>query len=57
LLAHVAHVLLSGTQVSYKVPFTAHYRKPVAVATAFFGVFMLALGARRVDLSLQKKLK
>ncbi|KII95215.1 hypothetical protein PLICRDRAFT_206669 [Plicaturopsis crispa FD-325 SS-3] len=41
--------------VAYKVPFTAHLKKPLAVATAFLAVFALALGGRRVDLRLHKK--
>ncbi|KAH7929440.1 Ribophorin I [Leucogyrophana mollusca] len=41
--------------VSYKVSLSAHLKKPIAVATAFFGVFAFALTARRVDLRLHKK--
>ncbi|KAH7914362.1 Ribophorin I [Hygrophoropsis aurantiaca] len=41
--------------VSYKVPLSAHLKKPIAVATAFFSVFAFALTARRVDLRLHKK--
>lgn len=47
--------ILNIMQVSYRVPFGAHLRKPVAVATAFFAMFALAIGVRRVDFSLQKK--
>ncbi|KAJ7591060.1 Ribophorin I [Mycena floridula] len=43
--------------VSYKVPFSAHFKKPRAVATVFFGLFAFAIVARRVDLSIQKKKK
>ncbi|KAF8524598.1 oligosaccharyl transferase alpha subunit [Hysterangium stoloniferum] len=35
--------------VTYKIPLTAHLKKPVAVGTAMLGVFILALFARRVD--------
>jgi oligosaccharyltransferase complex subunit alpha (ribophorin I) len=41
--------------VSYKVPFSAHLKKPLAVATAFFSLFVLALGIRRIDLRIHKK--
>jgi oligosaccharyltransferase complex subunit alpha (ribophorin I) len=40
--------------VAYKVPVSAHLKKPLAVATAFISLFMLALGGRRVNLSLHK---
>ncbi|KAF4602444.1 dolichyl-diphosphooligosaccharide--protein glycosyltransferase subunit 1 [Pleurotus pulmonarius] len=38
--------------VSYKVPFSAHLKKPTAVATAFMGLFVLTLIGRRINLSL-----
>ncbi|EIW76106.1 oligosaccharyltransferase alpha subunit [Coniophora puteana RWD-64-598 SS2] len=41
--------------VSYKVPLSAHLKKPVAVAAAFFSLFFFALTARRVDLRLHKE--
>ncbi|TBU32897.1 oligosaccharyl transferase alpha subunit [Dichomitus squalens] len=41
--------------VTYKVPFTAHLRKPVAVATAFIGFFALAFAVKRVDIRLRRK--
>ncbi|THV08565.1 Ribophorin I [Dendrothele bispora CBS 962.96] len=41
--------------VSYKVPSSAHLRKPVAVATALLGLFVFGMFARRVDLTLHKK--
>ncbi|EGN93047.1 hypothetical protein SERLA73DRAFT_190196 [Serpula lacrymans var. lacrymans S7.3] len=41
--------------VAYKVPLSAHLKKPLAVATAFLGVFVFALTARRVDLRLHKR--
>ncbi|TFY75832.1 hypothetical protein EWM64_g8182 [Hericium alpestre] len=39
---------------TYKVPFSAHLQKPKAVATAFLGLFALAIMARRVDLRISK---
>ena len=42
-------------QVTYKVPFSAHLRKPVAVATAFFGLFALGFVSRRVDMRIRTK--
>ncbi|KAH9853610.1 oligosaccharyl transferase alpha subunit [Lenzites betulinus] len=41
--------------VTYKVPFRAHLQKPFAVATAFLGVFALALTWRRVDVRIRRK--
>ncbi|KAH9918214.1 oligosaccharyl transferase alpha subunit [Epithele typhae] len=41
--------------IAYKVPFTAHLRKPVAVATAFLGVFALGLISKRVDTRIRQK--
>ncbi|EMD40822.1 hypothetical protein CERSUDRAFT_111404 [Gelatoporia subvermispora B] len=41
--------------VTYKVPFSAHLRKPIAVATAFLSVFLVAFAAKRVDIRIQKK--
>lgn len=41
--------------VSYKVPVSAHLKKPIAVATAFLGLFAVAFAWKRVDLRLQKK--
>lgn len=41
-------------QVSYKVPFSAHLTKPLAVATALMGVFVLAFAWKRVDTRIQK---
>jgi len=41
--------------VSYNVPLSAHFKKPIAVAVAFFSVFMLALVTRRIDLRIHKK--
>ncbi|KAK7470656.1 dolichyl-diphosphooligosaccharide--protein glycosyltransferase subunit 1 [Stygiomarasmius scandens] len=41
--------------VSYKVPFSVHFRKPIAVATALLSLFVFGMVARRVDLTLQKK--
>ncbi|KAF8476511.1 oligosaccharyl transferase alpha subunit [Gautieria morchelliformis] len=40
--------------ITYKVPFSAHLKKPLSVGTAMLGVFALALLARRVDPRLQK---
>ena len=42
-------------QVTYKVPFSAHLQKPVAVATAFLGLFALALAWKRVDIRIRRK--
>ncbi|KAF9075832.1 Ribophorin I [Rhodocollybia butyracea] len=41
--------------VSYKVPLTAHLRKPMAVATVLLSLFTFAMIARRVDLTIHKK--
>jgi len=41
-------------QVSYKLPISAHLKKPIAVATAFLGLFVLAIAGRRVDLRIHK---
>ncbi|KAJ7228640.1 Ribophorin I [Mycena pura] len=42
--------------VSYKVPLSAHLRKPMSVAMAFFSVFAFGLIARRIDLRIHKTL-
>ncbi|KAI0775924.1 oligosaccharyl transferase alpha subunit [Trametes elegans] len=41
--------------VTYKVPFRAHLRKPLAVATAFLGVFAVAIAWKRVDIRIRRK--
>ncbi|RPD67302.1 oligosaccharyl transferase alpha subunit [Lentinus tigrinus ALCF2SS1-7] len=41
--------------VTYKVPFSAHMKKPVAVTTAFAGIFTLALAWKRVDFRIRRK--
>ncbi|KAL1747451.1 Ribophorin I, partial [Schizophyllum fasciatum] len=43
--------------VSYKVSTAAHLKKPLAVATALFGLFSFAIIARRIDLSIHKQRK
>jgi len=43
--------------VSYKVSMSAHLKKPIAVAAAFFSLFTLAMFAKRVDLTLHQKKK
>ena len=48
------YVTANHVQVSYKVPFSAHLTKPIAVATALMGLFVLAFGWRRVDTRIQK---
>ncbi|KAF7292485.1 Dolichyl-diphosphooligosaccharide--protein glycosyltransferase subunit 1 [Mycena chlorophos] len=40
--------------VSYKVPLSAHLKKPFAVAVAFMSVFAFGLVARRIDLRIHK---
>ena len=35
--------------VSYNVPTAAHFKKPLAVATAMLGVFAIGFIARRID--------
>ncbi|THH21585.1 hypothetical protein EUX98_g8357 [Antrodiella citrinella] len=40
--------------VAYKVPFSAHLKKPLAVATALTGLFVLAFVWKRVDTRIQK---
>ncbi|CDO71331.1 hypothetical protein BN946_scf184908.g89 [Trametes cinnabarina] len=41
--------------VTYKVPFRAHLQKPFAVATAFIGLFVIALAWKRVDVRIRRK--
>ncbi|KAI0638058.1 oligosaccharyl transferase alpha subunit [Trametes polyzona] len=41
--------------VTYKVPFRAHLQKPLAVATAFLGLFAVALTWKRVDVRIRRK--
>ncbi|KAI0774154.1 oligosaccharyl transferase alpha subunit [Fomes fomentarius] len=41
--------------VTYSVPFSAYLRKPLAVATALIGVFVVALAWKRVDLRIRRK--
>lgn len=41
-------------QVSYKVPLSAHLRKPLAVATAFLALFSFAFTAKRISLQIHK---
>ncbi|KAI9066772.1 oligosaccharyl transferase alpha subunit [Trametes sanguinea] len=41
--------------VTYKVPFRAHLQKPLAVATAIIGVFIVALAWKRVDIRIRRK--
>ncbi|KAH8105956.1 oligosaccharyl transferase alpha subunit [Cristinia sonorae] len=41
--------------VAYKVPLSAHFKKPVVVATALLGVFALAFVWKRVDTRIQKQ--
>ncbi|KAF8897526.1 oligosaccharyl transferase alpha subunit [Infundibulicybe gibba] len=41
--------------VSYRVPLSAHLKKPVAVAAVFFSLFALAVVGRRIDLTIHKK--
>jgi len=40
--------------VSYKVPLSAHLKKPIAVGAAFMSLFLIGMAARRVDLRLDK---
>ncbi|CAL1700943.1 unnamed protein product [Somion occarium] len=41
--------------VTYKVPFSAHLKKPLAVATAFLGTFVLAFAWKRIDTRIQRQ--
>ncbi|KAF8204968.1 oligosaccharyl transferase alpha subunit [Pholiota molesta] len=41
--------------VSYKVSWSAHLKKPIAVGTAFLGLFTLSMIARRVNLTLHQQ--
>ncbi|KAK0190947.1 Ribophorin I [Armillaria mellea] len=41
--------------VTYRVPLSAHLKKPTAVAAAFFSLFTFALLVRRIDLAISKK--
>ncbi|KDQ64495.1 hypothetical protein JAAARDRAFT_166801 [Jaapia argillacea MUCL 33604] len=43
--------------ITYKVPFLAHLKKPIAVGMAFFALFSLAMGWRRVDTRIHTKQK
>jgi len=43
--------------VSYKVSTSAHLKKPIAVAAAFFSVFVFGFLARRVNLTIHEKKK
>lgn len=49
------HGLIAIYQVAYKVPFSAHLKKPLAVATAFMGLFVVAFAWKRFDPSIEKK--
>lgn len=40
--------------VAYKVPLSAHLKKPIAVGTALFSIFFVAFLWKRVDLKLEK---
>jgi oligosaccharyltransferase complex subunit alpha (ribophorin I) len=40
--------------VAYKVPLSAHFKKPKAVGIAFFSAFFIAFLWKRVDLNLEK---
>ncbi|KZT12566.1 oligosaccharyl transferase alpha subunit [Laetiporus sulphureus 93-53] len=41
--------------VTYKVPLSAHLKKPMAVAAAFMGLFVLGFVIKRMDIRIQKK--
>ncbi|KIJ57101.1 hypothetical protein M422DRAFT_773793 [Sphaerobolus stellatus SS14] len=43
--------------VSYKVPLSAHLKKPVAVGTAMFGIFIFGLFVKRLDPRIQRNKK
>ncbi|KAI0921757.1 hypothetical protein AcV5_000735 [Taiwanofungus camphoratus] len=46
----------SGTvYVTYEVPFSAHLKKPLAVATAFMGLFAIGFASKRINVRIQKK--
>ena len=49
--------LLTHLQVSYKVSWSAHLKKPIAVGSAFLGLFTLGMIVRRINLTIsgQKK--
>lgn len=40
-------------QVTYDYPLSAQLQKPLTVATVLAGLFVLAMGLRRVDFSLE----
>jgi len=42
-------------KVTYKVSWSAHLKKPLAVGTAFLGLFTLGMIARRVDFTIHQK--
>jgi oligosaccharyltransferase complex subunit alpha (ribophorin I) len=42
-------------QVSYRLSWIAHLRKPICVGTVFFAFFVFGMMSRRVDLTLQHK--
>lgn len=41
--------------MTYTYPLAAHFQKPLAVATVVGGVFVLVMGLRRIDYSLDPK--
>lgn len=41
--------------MTYTYPLSAHFQKPLAVATVVGGVFILVMGLRRIDYSLDPK--
>jgi oligosaccharyltransferase complex subunit alpha (ribophorin I) len=53
--AHLTDKHAGVVYVSYGVSAPAHVRKVGTVAVALFSIFVLAMGARRVDLSLARK--
>ena len=47
-------LIIDFAQVEYRMPFSAHLKKPIAVATALMGLFVLAFTWKRVDTRIQK---
>jgi len=41
--------------VTYTYPLSAHFQKPLAIASVVGGVFILMMGLRRIDYSLEPK--
>ncbi|CCL99426.1 uncharacterized protein FIBRA_01444 [Fibroporia radiculosa] len=52
---HLTHKHAGTIYVTYEVPFSAHLKKPLAVAIAFMSLFVLGFAVKRMDIRIQKK--